>query len=219
MSTMSSLTPSFCLTKNLVRQACNSWREVSVSSCDKIRLDLTDREGVKMRIKVATFLFLVSLLVLYGCGSEGELKGEVFIVTEGRANIKLALVEITAIPEEEILAYIKNKEAAIRAVEETEKRKYDYQQQLEFYFGDLPHGIAKATSDSEGKFSMKIPSKGRVALAARTSRQLLDDKEEYYWLVWTSLGVSDSKNIILSNNNLATKSSSDSVLNGLIRPY
>ena len=53
--------------------------------------------------------------MLIGCASQrqGELKGEVFIVTKGGENIKLGLVEISVIPEAEINAAIAKKKPAM----------------------------------------------------------------------------------------------------------
>lgn len=61
-------------------------------------------------------LMLVVLLV--GCGNQGEaekklvekvsITGQVFVVTKGRENIKLALVDVVAIPEKELSQYIKS---------------------------------------------------------------------------------------------------------------
>lgn len=44
-----------------------------------------------------------------------DVHGEVFIVTNGRQNIKLGLVEITAIPEDEIQPFVEKKLAAINS--------------------------------------------------------------------------------------------------------
>lgn len=74
-------------------------------------------------------LFLMMLLSLFACGKqEGpqndlpakveaateklSISGQVFIVTNGRDNIKLALVEVAAIPENDLLQYIKVKHAS-----------------------------------------------------------------------------------------------------------
>lgn len=50
----------------------------------------------------ATFLFT-------GCNREGQLEGEVFIVTRGGENIKLGLVEVQAIAEEDIKDFVLQK--------------------------------------------------------------------------------------------------------------
>jgi hypothetical protein len=58
--------------------------------------------------------FASAIYVLYvRYTREIDLHGEVFIVTNGRQNIKLGLVEITAIPEGEIQPFVEKKLAAI----------------------------------------------------------------------------------------------------------
>lgn len=54
--------------------------------------------------------YLVAMFLLAGCGKQ-EILGQVFIVTQGMGNIKLALVEVGAIPQEEFDQYQKTKQA------------------------------------------------------------------------------------------------------------
>lgn len=82
----------------------------------------------------------------------------------------------------------------------------------EFYFVDLPAGIASAKTNADGLFTLSIPRDGRYALAARASRQVLGESEEYYWLVWTSLEGAASKSVYLSNDNLTVSGSIESVI-------
>ncbi|MGQ0430351.1 MAG: hypothetical protein ACT4UQ_10505 [Gammaproteobacteria bacterium] len=81
-----------------------------------------------------------------------------------------------------------------------------------FYFQDLPAGFATAKSNSDGQFTMSVPTTGRFALAASASRRVIGNTEEYYWLVWESLEGKATKKVMLSNDNLTTSESSDSVL-------
>ena len=65
--------------------------------------------------------YLIAALLLAGCGNQAEsgnnksanesitLAGQVFVVTMGKANIKLALVEVSVIPEKDIVDYLKAK--------------------------------------------------------------------------------------------------------------
>lgn len=53
--------------------------------------------------------YLVAMFLLVGCGKQ-EISGQVFIVTQGMGNIKLALVEVGAIPQEEFDQYLKAKQ-------------------------------------------------------------------------------------------------------------
>jgi hypothetical protein len=54
------------------------------------------------------------LLVQAACAREGDLSGDVFIVTNGGENVKLGLVEVRAIPEEVIEGHVDRKKAAAR---------------------------------------------------------------------------------------------------------
>lgn len=82
----------------------------------------------------------------------------------------------------------------------------------DFYMRELPPGIATAKTNADGLFTMNLPRTGRFALAARASRQLLGQVENYYWLVWVSLDGASSKRILLSNDNLTTVESPESVI-------
>lgn len=229
-----------------------------------------------------------------GAADHGTLSGEVFIVTQGGPSIKLGLVNIIAIPEEELSLYIEQKNAlaatlradrqsALKALQETishsrqaradankevekatqdayadylkcletadsfevciteRKRKVqqakqdipagrsknlameqaelerlqsemDYLGSSDYYFAELPAGIASAKTNADGLFTMTIPRQGRFGLAARASRLVLGKTERYYWLVWESLDGTPSKRIMLSNDNTTTVASPDSVV-------
>lgn len=221
------------------------------------------------------------LLLLTGCVTrEGELAGQVFVVTKDGQNVKLGLVTIVAIPEEVITKFIDQKaatatdqsrdraaavqmakeavtgaEIAVAAAKEQVDRatltllnskkdsglkhysdaKTEYElsktelsmrqaelshaegdrdilDSSDFYFADLPDGIVSAKTNADGLFSMTLPRHGRFALAARTSRQVVDEKENYYWLVWVSLDGAAKRSILLANDNLTTVASPESVI-------
>jgi hypothetical protein len=71
----------------------------------------------------------------------------------------------------------------------------------EYFFDELPSGIAAAKTDGNGKFSLIIPCKGRYIVAARGPRETFRDVEPY-WLVWTSLDGEPSKHLVLTNDNV-----------------
>lgn len=248
--------------------------------------------------------FAIIALLLAGCvkpdgerpagiAQDGELTGEVFIVTAGAQSIKLGLVTVVAIPEGEINNFIEQKkesaakllktqepvlQAAVNAVADSQKaitaaenanrmaasgagnlylkcletsdtgrecravaqqfqrekqqnvgaRKKelgalqaklakqladrDYLETSDYYFTGLPAGIASAKTNADGLFTMKVPRDGRFALAARASRQVFGETEQYFWLVWASLDGEAGKRILLSNDNLTTVASPDSVI-------
>jgi hypothetical protein len=82
----------------------------------------------------------------------------------------------------------------------------------EFLFADLPTSDVKGITDAEGRFSIKLPTRGKFAIAARAQRNVFGSTEHYYWLMWVSMDGEKSKQIMLSNNNQLSKESSDSVI-------
>jgi len=232
---------------------------------------------------------------------EVEIQGEVFVVTKGAQNIKLGLVDVIAIPEEQIAAFLKDRKQAAdaeavglevaynRAESEARRAEMDMNQgianyraaserntaamdkvlslssssdyqsyyaakrqqdeasrdseakaekadelakqyeiaslRLEqaklrfegwptaaFIFQGLPSSIGKATTNADGKFSLKLPRKGRYAIAAHAERKIIDDNERYYWLIWVPVENGVIKNIVLSNNNMMTVQSAENVM-------
>jgi len=227
--------------------------------------------------RIAVLMLLCATLPLTGCNREGELRGDVFIVTQGAQNFKLGLVEVRAIPDADMKNFLAAR--AISAEPEIAKRQKEYdtiKQQYDSatanysdarnetedarkaldegttsdsagqqfrnalqardkleresdklktvsdikpkldaaesnlreaispvpFFVDMPKGIATATTDADGKFLIKLPISGKFALVAHASRQAIGVKEEYYWIVWTSLEGQSSRQVMLSNNNL-----------------
>jgi hypothetical protein len=64
--------------------------------------------------RCSILLVLLSLLIV-SCGSrEGQLTGEVFVVTKGGQNFRLALVEVRAIPEDVIMPFIETKKTTAK---------------------------------------------------------------------------------------------------------
>jgi hypothetical protein len=83
------------------------------------------------------------------------------------------------------------------------------------YFANLPTALTSATTDADGQFSVRIDRNGEFVLAAQDTRLVFGHTEEYYWLVAVSLGGSSSKKIFLSNDNLTTSDSKDSLLHAV----
>lgn len=65
----------------------------------------------------------IPLVFLIGCGKQ-EISGQVFVVTQGMGNIKLALVEVGAIPQEDFDKYLKGKQAIKAAQQQQLLPKY-----------------------------------------------------------------------------------------------
>ena len=83
----------------------------------------------------------------------------------------------------------------------------------DYYYNDLPLNkvIGKATSNADGIFNITLPEKGKYLLAAHTQRQIADQQEEYYWLIWVTVSGKHKDHIMLSNNNLFGTKSPESV--------
>jgi hypothetical protein len=80
------------------------------------------------------------------------------------------------------------------------------------YFASLPPPTASVKTDADGKFSILVDRTATVVLAAYASRRLPNKTENYYWIVTVSLNGQPSKRIFLSNDNLATSDSKDSLV-------
>jgi hypothetical protein len=81
----------------------------------------------------------------------------------------------------------------------------------DYYFAALPAYVAETTTDADGKFSFAVPE-GRYVLAAKGSRDTLDSTEHYYWMIHFDMG-NLTRGIQLSNDNLTSSDSDDSVIN------
>jgi hypothetical protein len=80
------------------------------------------------------------------------------------------------------------------------------------YLACLPSPIASAKTDADGKFSIMLKSKAAVAVAAHATRMVGDKVENYEWIISVSLDGQPSKRIFLSNDNLVTSGSIDSLV-------
>lgn len=81
-----------------------------------------------------------------------------------------------------------------------------------YYFDALPEPIVTTQTNSDGKFAIEVPTKGQFAIAATAKRSVGDSTEHYYWLTQISLDGAPKKTIMLSNNNLTSEGSSDSLI-------
>lgn len=185
-------------------------------------------------------LILGGIILLAGLYFErkGELSGEIFIVTQGAQNYKLGLVSVALYPIDTIKPYLdqKKKEAeaelarlqpAYEAAEADLQKKQtaeaeDVVFELElkrkqylfggFYFSNLPIPIATALTNADGHFSIKIPTRGKFVVAAKAQRTAGDSTEHYFWIINVSLDGFSKKDIMLSNNNLSSGESAESLL-------
>ncbi len=79
------------------------------------------------------------------------------------------------------------------------------------YFDHLPAATTTTTTDSSGKFNIKIPKSGKYALAVRGSRKVFDSTETYFWLLPLE-AAGEPKQIILTNNNMVGSKSPDPMI-------
>jgi hypothetical protein len=93
----------------------------------------------------------------------------------------------------------------------TAKTYLDRFPSAEFYFQNLPPGEAKAFSDANGNFILKLPKKGKYALAASNTKMIRDNQENYYWLIWINVEGKQTSPFVLSNHNVMTIDSPDNI--------
>jgi hypothetical protein len=79
----------------------------------------------------------------------------------------------------------------------------------EFYFLDLPPPLTTTRTDADGKFSATVPFEKDVVIGIRAQRE--SQNEEYFWLIKVDLADQNSRNVLLSNHDLLTSSSDESV--------
>lgn len=82
----------------------------------------------------------------------------------------------------------------------------------EYFFQELPAPVSVARTDAEGSFTLVIPRDGRYGIVARASREPGNEKETYFWFVWTSLEGEHSKRLVLNNGNAVGARSPDSAV-------
>jgi len=85
-----------------------------------------------------------------------------------------------------------------------------YLQSAEPFFEVLPQPVAASKSDSDGKFTMKLPRSGEIVLCAAADRKVAQWTEHYYWMVKIT-GNTDAP-ITLSNHNLAASDAPESLI-------
>lgn len=112
-----------------------------------------------------------------------------------------------------------SKKAWASGVEASDQKKLWSFPTAEFFYDGLPEAVIKTITDADGRFSVAL-SKGKYAIAAHASRQVgnervarvtLSIREEYYWLVWVTIGADASQRVLLTNGNLMTSKSPASI--------
>jgi len=78
------------------------------------------------------------------------------------------------------------------------------------FFEPLPNALATAKSDSDGKFMIAVPRSSETIICATADHEVANSTEHYHWMVKAPQGANAS--ITLSNDNLATAGSPQSVI-------
>jgi len=78
------------------------------------------------------------------------------------------------------------------------------------FFEPLPNALATAKSDSDGKFMIAVPRSSETIICATADHEVANSTEHYHWMVKVPQGANAS--ITLSNDNLATAGSPQSVI-------
>jgi len=109
--------------------------------------------------------------------------GQVFIVTKSRENIKLALVEVAAIPESDLVKYVKIKRASGAEKKELLKPAYD---------ASLKD--AAAASAAHARAQEKMERATRALLAGRGKETPIDESIRTLNVHTASIGVAERAN-------------------------
>ena len=155
-----------------------------------------------------------------------------FIVTRGAGNYKLGAVSVAAVSEGEFKQSIAQKRSELKPlVDKVIQKELECENtgvlstaQLlhtlceaqaavlrfdigESYFAAMPKPVAVATTDSDGKFRLTLPSSGKFIIVAKASRAAGRTSEAYLWLVPID-AVGGEQTVSLSSNNLWNPSQS-----------
>jgi hypothetical protein len=94
---------------------------------------------------------------------------------------------------------------------------YSYRSQA-YYISGFPDPIAKADSDTDGKFSLQVPKTGSWVLEG-AGQQSVDGKvEQFFWLKEVSPDEVARNQVILNNDNLSGVYSEGSLISALDQP-
>ena len=76
----------------------------------------------------------------------------------------------------------------------------------------IDHPVASVKTDADGKFRMQIPPNGKFVITASASRATGNQDEEYIWVVPVSLEGKLRGEVFLSNDNMASSDSTESMI-------
>ena len=81
-----------------------------------------------------------------------------------------------------------------------------------FYLADLPPAAEVTQTDDQGRFAFDVPAEGEFAVVAGVQRNENDSTKRYYWFVPVTVASEPTKAVLLSNNNLSSQGSADSLV-------
>ncbi|MCS4101481.1 hypothetical protein [Salinibacter ruber] len=71
-----------------------------------------------------------------------------------------------------------------------------------YYYRDMPSPSSSSETGSDGNYELTVEGGVPYYLVARASRSVGDEEEQYYWMVKTTVGGGEVKEVNLSNDNL-----------------
>lgn len=187
--------------------------------------------------KISILLALV--VFCFACTTETPVAGELFIVTKGAGNYKLGAVTVAAFPKKEVMTRMEGfKDNILKEIESAKGRRevcldavrygsdsqylreanecYEREQasvlsSVDTAFGSGFQPKASATTNSDGKFTMKIPGKGEFILFARSQRTAGGSEEQYLFMKELQAD-GTQKDLVISNADLLTQETIQSKL-------
>ena len=162
-------------------------------------------------IKNKLGIILIGVLSLFACSQKIEklptrpLNGQIFVVTQGRANITLGGVTIAAIPVEDTLGKQISRWNLLNDDLNNYQEKHTNLNCAHNYFGFILdyipsyNGILRTTSDADGKFAFNLDKSKTYILWATASRKFYDNEEFYEWTVAVDTTFSQ---LMLTNSNM-----------------
>ena len=112
-------------------------------------------------------------------------------------------------------------QASVDAKKVREKATNDYYNLMQsredllsgaFYLADLPKAGEVTQTDSQGRFAFDVPAEGDFAVVAGVQRNDNDATKRYYWFIPVSVTGEPTQTVLLSNNNLSSQGSADSLV-------
>ena len=82
----------------------------------------------------------------------------------------------------------------------------------ETYYRKLPPPVAESQTDAAGKYHLELPAGGRYAVAACVRRTGITGTDTHYWLVKVELPDGSTRSLPLSDDNVASSGSEQSLL-------